>query len=140
MRHAIADVLCTLLVLACVGAGFRDFDRSVAYETASVRTDAEINATYESIRGYLDSQDIRKPLFRVERKWDMAAAVFVRLNRTARSFAVDDAAVPMFTDVFSAHGDEDAVIAIGARHVDSVPDVTVLQREPVYVDASRTRR
>jgi hypothetical protein len=139
-RHAIADVMCTLLVLACVGVGFRDFDRSVAFETASRRRDAEINATYQSIRGYLDSQDIRKPLFRVDGKWDMAAAVFVRLNRSARTFAVDDAAVPMFTDVFSAHGDEDAVIAIGAGHLDRVPDVTVLQREPVYVDAFRTGR
>lgn len=143
-KRAVATVICAALVLGCVGAGFRDFDRSIAFETASRRRDAEINATYESIRGYLDSQDIRKPLFHIQRQWDMAAAVFVRLHRSGRAFAVDDAAVPMFTDVFSAHGDEDAVIAIGGRQRDGqagdAREVTVLQREPVYVDAFRTER
>jgi hypothetical protein len=136
-----ATVICALLILASIRIGFRDFDRLVVYEASFRRKNADINTTFESIRGHLASQDIRKPLFRIDEVWDVAAAVLMRLHQSGQAFAVEDRWVPMFTDAFSAHGDEDAIITIDAGHR-PLPDPPgdLVQRDPVRVDAVRIHR
>jgi hypothetical protein len=137
---ASATLLCTVLVLAAVYDGFSDFDRLVAFEMSARRKDADIDATYQCIRDFLVTQQVQKPLFRIE-QWDTAAAVFVRLHQSRQAFAVEDKSVPIFTHVFSAHGDEDAIIAIrgSAGRADAAAPVVVLQRDPVYVEAVRVK-
>jgi hypothetical protein len=143
-RWVPVNMLGVALMLACVGIGFRDFDRLTAFERSKVRKDADIAATYEAIRGYLDSEDIRKPLFEINAMWDVAAAVLVRLHQSGRTFAVEDGAVLMFTDAFSAHGDEDAVVAIGRREgmggFEPRGRFINIQNEPVPVEGRRLER
>jgi hypothetical protein len=136
-----ATAICGVLVLAAVQDGLGDLDRLVAYENAMRRKDADINTTYDCIVEYLGAYGVRKPLFKIE-QWDTAAAMLVRLNRSNRPFAVEDKSLPIFTDVFAAHGDEDAVIAIAGRAAgaDAHGAAVVLQREPVYVEAMRIQR
>jgi hypothetical protein len=113
----------------------------IAFETSARRKDADLDATYQSIRNYLVSQDVRKPLFRIE-QWDTAAAIFVRLHQSEQRFAVEDKSLPIFTRVFAAHGDEDAIVAIRgtAERADASGPAVVLQRDPVYVEAVRLER
>jgi hypothetical protein len=136
----VATIAATLLILACVYTGFRDFDRLVAFETNRPK-DAVIAATYDSVQKYLTSTDVHKPLFRIAGVWDVAAAVLLRLHTSGTPFAVEDSAVVMFTQAFSAHGDEDSIITIGGRGPARPPEndssVTVVQDEPVYVEALR---
>jgi hypothetical protein len=143
-----ATVICALLMLASIRIGFRDFDRLVAYEASFRRKNADINTTFESIRGHLASHDIRKPLFRIDEVWDVAAAVLMRLHQSGQAFAVEDRWVPMFTDAFSAHGDEDAIITIDAGRraqpdpsgAQPDPPGDLVQREPVRVESVRIHR
>lgn len=139
----VTTVVAALALLACIYTGFRDFDRLVAFETKRPK-DAVIAATYESVRNFLSSADVRKPLFRIVGVWDVAAAVLLRLHASDTPFSVEDSAVLMFTEAFSAHGDEDAIITFADRRLerpaaDSHP-ATVLQDEPVYVEALRVER
>jgi len=135
--------LAAVVVLACVYTGFRDFERLIAFESNRPK-DRVIATTYDSIRSYLNAADVRKALFRIPGDWDVAAAVLLRLHTSHTPFSVEDSAVIMFTDAFTAHGDEDAVISIGGRtpglttRVDR--EITVLQNEPVYVEAYRLQR
>jgi hypothetical protein len=133
--------ICVVLVLASVHDGLGDLDRLVAFENGMRRKDADISATYDSIVAYLGAHEVRKPLFKIE-QWDTAAAVLARLNRSGRPFAVEDKSLHIFTLVFSAHGDEDAIIAIAGRASSNGGPgaVVVLQREPVYVEAVRIQR
>jgi hypothetical protein len=141
--HA-ATVFCAMLFLVGVHAGIRDFDRLVRFENSKPRKDADINGTYESLRIYLFSQEVRKPLFRIDGDWDVAVAALARLHHSRRPFAVDDTALWMFTDAFSAHGDEDAFIVIGSSgrnpRRDASGEAVIVQREPVVVEAVRLRR
>jgi hypothetical protein len=138
---AAATLLCSLLVLASVADGMGALDRLVLYERSAQRRNAELDATYECIRNYLDAQGVQKPLFRIE-QWDTAAAVFVRLHKSRRAFAVEDKSLPIFTDTFGAHGDEDAIVAIRgkAARADAAGPIVVLQRDPVYIEAVQLLR
>jgi hypothetical protein len=67
--------------------------------------------------------------------------VFSRLYSSGTPFAIEDPWLPMFTDAFSAHGDEDAVITIGGRpKEDELTGLVTLQRDPIYVGAERLKR
>jgi hypothetical protein len=142
-RPQVATIVVAPLLLACIYTGFRDFERLVDFETNRPK-DAVIAATYESVRNYLSSNDVRKPLFRIVGVWDVAAAVLLRLHASRIPFAVEDSALLMFTEAFSAHGDEDAIITIAERRLEppagTAKPVTVLQGEPVYVEAFRVER
>jgi hypothetical protein len=145
LDRRIVAATCMVLLLASVRVGIRDFNRLVGFESSSRRDDAALNATYDSIRGYLVARQVRKPLFQIDGIWDVAAATFVRLEQDGIPFAVDDDWVPMFTDAFRAHGDEDAIVTIGEgdhhRELSARADnVVVLERHPIYVDALRIGR
>jgi hypothetical protein len=140
--HPVAAVsLCTVLVLASVADGIGALDRLVQFERSTLRRNAELDATYESIRNYLDARGVQKPLFLIE-QWDTAAAVFVRLHQSNRAFAVEDKSVPIFTTTFAARGNEDAIIAIRghAARADAAGPIVVLQRDPVYIEAVQLLR
>ncbi len=134
-------VLWALFFLASTRVGFRDLDRLVAFETSTRRQDADFLTTVESVREYVVSKEIRKPLFRIDGEWNRPAAVLMRLHHSGQSFAVEDKWLFRFTDAFSAHGDEDATITIGAGH-DPQPEAPgdLVQREPVRVEAVRIHR
>jgi hypothetical protein len=67
--------------------------------------------------------------------------VFSRLYSSGTVFAIEDPWLPMFTDTFRAHGDEDAVITIGGRPpAEGLADAVTLQRDPIYVGAERMKR
>jgi hypothetical protein len=135
-----AVISCAVIVLLCVHDGFGDFKRLVAFEYAPRGKDVQIDTAYQSVRRYLGAEEISKPLFRVE-QWDIAAAVFSRLYGSGTPFAIEDRWLPMFTDAFTAHGDEDAVITIGGRpQEDEQGGVVTLQRDPIYVSAERLKR
>lgn len=141
--HRLLTVLSAILVVALTGVGLRDFGRLVSFERSSRRDDEMLAATYEAIRGHLSIGGIRKPIFRVEGIWDVAAATFVRLERAGIPFALDDEWEYMFTDAFRADGTEDAAVTIGGleRHrllLGQPGNVTVFERAPVYVDIRKT--
>lgn len=137
-------VMCALLFVAFVWIGVSHFDRLVAFESSTRPKDADIRLTFEAVRTYLDSQEARKPLFRIDGPWEITAAVLVRLHQSGRPFAVEDKWVPMFTDVFSAHGNEDMVVDVGRAErcpqTDESPNTHTLQRQPVCVQATRLER
>jgi hypothetical protein len=137
--HA-AVVSCAVVILLCVHDGLGDFQRLVAHESAPRGKDVQIETAYQSVRRYLGAEEINKPLFKVG-QWDIAAAVFSRLYSSGTPFAIEDPWLPMFTDAFSAHGDEDAVITIGGRpQEDELTGLVTLQRDPIYVGAERLKR
>jgi hypothetical protein len=134
--------LATTVLLACVYVGFRDFDRLIAFESNRPK-DRVITTTHATVQQYLSSNQIQKPLFRIGDAWDVAAAVLLRLHASEVPFAVEDSAIVMFTETFSAHGDEDAIITIGrpsGQQTAGGREVGVVQEEPVYVDARRVQR
>jgi hypothetical protein len=130
----------TVVLLIGVGVGVRDLRSLTSFELRR-RERATMLATYESVRGYLNEERIRKPLIRVDGAlWGHAAGVLLRLQQAGTSCAVQDESLSMFTDAFAPTGAEDAVISIGSigqhRQLLARPGNKVLREaHPVYVDA-----
>ena len=108
-----------------------------------------IVAEYETVRDYLVREQVRKPLIHAGGdRWGDAAAVLLRLLQDGTLTAVGDGDLAMFSDHFSATGDEDTIVTFADlglhRELRQKPATVILfQAFPAYVDAERiapTRR
>ena len=130
-----------LIVAAGLALGIRDLRHLVAVEQGRRRDAETVRMAYQSIRDYLNSQQIHKPMFRLDPPFfDLAAAAFVRLQAAGVPFAVQRGWLPIFTDAFAVSGDEDAVVTFATRDTHEelrarARTVTVLELDPVYIDA-----
>jgi len=87
--------------------------------------------------------DVRRPLIRIDDPvWSQAAGLLARMRRDGVPFAVPPELEPVFTSVFRASGDEDAVVVVSARALHEMlarrsGNTVLLDAHPVYVDAMK---
>ena len=129
------------IVVAIVIVGGRNFWRLVSVEASNTRVNATIVSAYESIRGYLEHEGVRRPLLRIAGDdWNVAAGTCVRLQRTGIPFAVEPDWLAMFTEQVAPDGGEDGVVTFGdaVSHMNAVKrpgNITVAESDRVFVDA-----
>jgi hypothetical protein len=93
-------------------------------------------------RPIVDQRTFRNRSFELQAygmwRWRFCFAV----HTSGVPFSVEDSAVVIFSETFRAHGDEDAIITIAEHALDppAAGPATVVQVEPVYVDAVRVQR
>ena len=83
--------------------------------------DAQVRTLVGGIQSYLRGNGVSKPLFRMDfRTWAVTAGIVLQLERAGVGLAVEDSAVPIFSDAVAPTGDEDAeiTIALTPRHVE----------------------
>jgi hypothetical protein len=68
-----------------------------------------------SIRQYLASHHVRRPLVRIDQdQWWLAAAILLELDRQGVTYAIEDDWRTMFPERFAADGSEDAELTLAA--------------------------
>lgn len=135
--HGVAFVL---LMAVVIGANFRSL-QAVARASYAPPAEATIaRAIADDLQAYLDSNQIRRPLIRLDQEaWDVGAGVILDLQKRGRSVAVEEDWVVMFTPACRPRAGDDAVLAVAApaehvRLVDRGAPV-VSAHEPVFVHA-----
>jgi hypothetical protein len=105
------------------------------------RSEVQARDLYDGVRTFMRDAQIRKPLLRMGAEtWFAAAAIGFQFVLTGQDFAVDPAAVPLFTEAFRADGTEDVEITLsmGAqqREIRSRPgNIPVTRAARIHVDA-----
>ncbi|MGE5833449.1 MAG: hypothetical protein ACM4AI_03135 [Acidobacteriota bacterium] len=139
------SVMVVVIAVAFVSIlSVRDIDSLTAYERRQ-RSRQAIVAAHAAVRDYLQRNGLRKPLLQIGNdRWGDAAGVMLRLVQDETPVAVKDAQ-SMFTDRFTAVGDEDVLITLADlelhRALRGAPGNTVLlEAFPLFVDASRLGR
>jgi len=138
----VAAAACVLVLLVGLSAGVRDLRDLTSFELRRQER-STIGAAYESIREYIRSQGIRRPLVTIDGPlWSHAAGVVLRLQQDGTAVALPDEWLPMFTRAYAVTGAEDAVVSFGREglHVERSArpgNVAVFERRGVYVDAIR---
>jgi len=100
-----------------------------------------IEQSASAIQGYLARRQIERPLIKIdEASWSLAAGVLLQLQKRGVAYAVDDAWIPMFTDMARTTGREGAILLVAgaAQHVVLKGEpgvVTIAENDPVFVDA-----
>ena len=113
------------------------------FSPAQRTEDAQVRALAAGIQNYLRGNGVSKPLFRMDfRTWAVTAGIVLQLERAGVPLAVEDPAVPIFSDAVAPTGDEDAeiTIALTPRHVELAerPDNRLIASyERYYADVVR---
>jgi hypothetical protein len=133
-------VACTLSVLFAVSIGLRDFHGLVDYEATKYRALATVEAADSSIRRYLATDRVSKPIFQIKGDWGLAASTFVELEKAGVAFAIEDPWLFMFTDAYASTGREDAVVTLSGFRLhralsDRPRNVVVLEDRLMSADA-----
>jgi hypothetical protein len=110
-------IIVTLLLLLLAAKTWRAFD---GYHRPGQpgRSAEQARDLYDGVRTFIRDAQVRKPLLRMSAEtWFAAAAIGFQFHLTGQDFAVDPAAVPLFTEVFRADGTEDVEItfSLGGR-------------------------
>jgi hypothetical protein len=102
----------------------------------------QVQALYDGIRAHLRESKAQRPLLRMQGdvSWAFAAGVGLQLQHAGQAFAVEGAAIPLFTEAFVANGSEDAEITIATlpHHKELVArrgNVVVARVNDLYADA-----
>jgi hypothetical protein len=111
--RAAAIAAATLVAIA----GLREVQRA-AGGTFAITADAPSAPNFAaSIRQYLGTHHVIRPLFRIDQdQWWLAAAILLELDREGVVYAVEDDWKTMFPDRFAPNGSEDAELTLAAAH------------------------
>jgi hypothetical protein len=129
------------LIVGCAAVGIWRLNE--VRKQSFVETDEmdAIRTVSRSIQAYL-AAEAAKPVFVIDQAaWDLAAGVFLQLQKADVPFAVEEPWLDMFTTVVAPEGDERLAITIAgrARHhiLSAKPGNTVVAaRNPLFADAS----
>jgi hypothetical protein len=134
-------LVCSVLIAGCAVVGIRRLNgvRNQSFVEAD-EMDA-IRTVSRSIQDYLRVERA-KPVFLIDQAaWDLAAGVFLELQKAGVRFAVEEPWLDMFTTVLAPRGDERIAITIAGRarhHILSTDpgNTIVAARDPLFAVAS----
>jgi hypothetical protein len=130
-----------VLMAGCAAVGV--WRLSEVREQSFVESDEmdAIRTVSRDVEAYLGAESAKPVFFIDQPAWDLAAGVFLQLQKAGVPFAVEESWLDMFTTVVAPKGDERLAITIAGRarhHILSAnPDNTVVAaRNPLFADAA----
>jgi hypothetical protein len=140
-RSSLARPACALLIAGCAVVGIWRLNE--VRKQSFVETDEmdAIRTVSRNIQTYLRAEAARPVFFIDQAAWDLAAGVFLQLQKADVPFAVEEPWLDMFTTAVAPRGDERLAMTIAGRarhHILSAnPGNTVVAaRNPLFADAS----